>query len=472
MTRDVIWTADEVRRATGGSGDAEWSATGVSIDSRTVEFGDLFVALEGPNMDGHAFVADALERGASAAIVARQPDGVDAGAPLITVDDTQTALEALAVFSRDRVGAHICAVTGSVGKTGTKEALRLALERSGNTHVSAASYNNLWGVPLSLARMPRDTVYAVFEIGMNHAGEITPLTKMVRPHVAIVTTVEATHLEYFDSVEAIADAKAEIFEGLEPGGAAVLNRDNDQFDRLAAAANEAGAEIISFGTDDDSDVRLEKLALHSACSCVSADIQGQAATYKVSMSGRHWAMNSLAVMAAVRALGADVGLAGIALADMAAPAGRGRRHRVHSAAGTFDLIDDSYNASPASMAAAIEVLAGATVAEGGRRIAVLGDMRELGPTAPDLHAALAEKLTQTGIDLVFTAGELMSHLDAELPDGCRGGHTDTAEDLLPLITNSVSAGDAVLVKGSLASRMGLVVDALLALDAPAKAANG
>jgi UDP-N-acetylmuramoyl-tripeptide--D-alanyl-D-alanine ligase len=472
MNRDAIWTSDEAVQATGGQCVQNWVAEGVSIDSRTVEFNDLFIALEGPNQDGHAYVADAFKAGAAAAIVRYVPEGYAGGEPLLIVDDTQAALEGLATFARDRVSARICAVTGSVGKTGTKEALHQTLARSGNTHVSAASYNNLWGVPLSLARMPRDTMYGVFEIGMNHPGEITPLVKMVRPHVAIITTVEPAHLEYFDSIEAIADAKAEIFEGLEPAGVAILNRDNSQFERLEHAAQVAGATVISFGAGSGADVHLERVALHPNCSCVSATVLDQDATYKIGMAGEHWALNSLAVLGAVQSLGGDIGLATMALAGMEAPAGRGQKHRIEALNGAFDLIDDSYNASPASMRAAFQVLAGATVGSTGRRIAVLGDMRELGETADQLHAGLASDLADAGVDQVFCVGEFMAHLAAALPSRIDAVLLDTAEAAAPLVVAAVKSGDVVLVKGSLASGMKLVVDTLLALQPMPHAANG
>jgi UDP-N-acetylmuramoyl-tripeptide--D-alanyl-D-alanine ligase len=472
MTRDSIWTKNEACIATGGQCEMNWVAQGVSIDSRTVAYGDLFIALVGPNMDGHKFLTQAFERGAVAAVVSQVPDNADASWPLLMVDDTQAALEGLGIFARDRVSAHICAVTGSVGKTGTKEALRQALERSGSTHASVASYNNLWGVPLSLARMPRDAAYAIFEIGMNHAGEISPLSRMVRPHVAIVTTVEATHLEYFDGVEGIADAKAEVFEGLEPGGVAILNKDNDQFDRLQKAATAQGARVVSFGENTVADVHMDRLALHPNCSCVSAHIGDMQATYKIGMPGHHWATNSLAVLAAVDALGADVGLATMALAAMTAPDGRGRRHRIAMPNGAFDLIDDSYNASPVSMRAALHVLAGATVLTGGRRIAVLGEMKELGPTAAHMHTELAADVEAAEIDLVITSGEMMLGLHDALPGNMRGGHCDNSAKAADKAVDAIRPGDVILVKGSLASGMARVVEGLLALEAAPRVVNG
>ncbi len=474
MTDAALWTAKEAAAAVGAETDAAWTATGVSIDSRTVGPGDLFIALKGPVFDAHEFVAEALGKGAAGAIVDHRPDGVTDDGLLLVVDDTLRALEALGRAARERTAARIVAVTGSVGKTGTKEALKLVLDRHGKTHASAGSYNNLWGVPLSLSRMPVDTDYAVFEIGMNHAGEITPLVKLVRPHVAMITNVEAVHLEFFDSIQGIADAKAEIFLGLDKGGTAILNRDNPRYDQLVKRAQEAGVEkMIGFGSHPEATARLINFVLHPTCSCISADIAGQAVTYKVASPGRHWVMNSLGVMAVLHALDGDLGLAGLALAQMTPPKGRGQRHRVELRSGSFELIDDSYNASPAAMKAAFETLAATAPGARGRRIAVLGDMRELGEQADRLHAALADDLEETGIDLVFSAGPHMAKLHAALPESRRGAHVEKSDELPALLVQAIRAGDVVLVKGSLGSRMGPVVDALLGRDADGKqAANG
>ncbi|MCW5731643.1 MAG: UDP-N-acetylmuramoylalanyl-D-glutamyl-2,6-diaminopimelate--D-alanyl-D-alanine ligase [Alphaproteobacteria bacterium] len=469
----ALWTSAEAEQATGGRAMAGWTASGVSIDSRTLDFGDLFVALRGPNFDGHDFVRAALEKGASAAMVDRVPEGLAPGAPLLVVPDTLAALEALGVWARRRSGARIVAVTGSVGKTGSKEALRLVLADQGETHAAFGSFNNLWGVPLTLARMPREAHFGVFEIGMNHAGEIAPLARMVRPHVAIITTIEAVHLGNFPSIEAIADAKAEIFAGLEPEGTAIFNRDNPFYDRLAAHAREAGVgRILGFGTHPEAEVRLVNSALHPTCSCVSADVAGQAITYKIGAPGRHWVMNSLAVLAAVRALGGDLGLAGLRLADMSAPKGRGRRHHVAWPGGGFELIDESYNASPVSMRAAFEIMARLPVGPRGRRVAVLGDMLELGERSGELHAGLAKDLVAAGADLVFCAGPQMRRLFESLPEKRRTLHVASAAELVEPLRAALRAGDVVLVKGSLGSRMGPVVDALLAGAPPARAANG
>ncbi len=473
-----LWTAADVLNATGGtaSGGVNWKVTGVSMDSRTVQDGDLFFAITGPNFDGHDYVSAALDAGASAAVVSRAPLGVAAGVQLVQVENTLDALRALGRAARARMTGPVAAVTGSVGKTGTKEALRAALQRYAPTHASASSYNNHWGVPLSLARMPRDAAFGVFELGMNHAGELRPLARLVQPRLVIITNVEPVHLEYFDSVTAIADAKAEIFEGLEKGGIAVLNRDNAFFDRLADAARAQGAgQVIGFGESDAADARLIKAVAHPDCSCISADICGQPMTYKIGVPGHHWVMNSLAVLASVQAMGGDLGLAGLAQAELKPPEGRGNRRRVELGEGSFEIVDESYNANPVSVAAAISSLGALRPEEGARRIAVLGDMLELGPDTPKFHADLAVPLAETGIDLVFTAGPNMQRLSEALPKKMRGGHGADSAEAAVNVTRAVRAGDIVMVKGSLGSRMRLVVQALRDLDTAdhrAQAANG
>ena len=463
MNGPILWRAAEAAAATGGRSHVDWQAKGMSIDSRTIQAGDLFVAIQGPNFDGHGFVADALARGAAAAMVSRRPDDLDSGAPLLQVGDTLAGLQALGRAARDRATARIAAVTGSVGKTGTKEALYQALARSASAHASQGNLNNHWGAPLSLARMPRDCRYGVFELGMNHAGEIAPLSQLVRPHVAIITNVEPVHLEFVTSLSQIADAKAEIFTGLEPDGVAILNRDNAHYDHLEAAARSAGVDqIISFGTHEKAQARLIGLAQHPTCNCISADIDGQAVTYKVGAPGRYWAINSLAVLAAARALGADLALAALAMAEVSAPKGRGQRHRVVLGEDTLLVIDESYNASPVAMTAAIETL-GTAAAPQGRRIAVLGDMLELGSTAPALHVALAPALVAAGVDQVFACGPHMAQLFDVLPKAMRGDHQATSAQLLPKVVAAVCPGDTVLVKGSLGLAMAPIVQALCGL---------
>ncbi len=375
--------------------------------------------------------------------------------------DVLEALRNLGRAARARLPARVIAVTGSVGKTSTKEALRLALSADGETHASVASYNNHWGVPLSLARCPASAKYAVFEIGMNHAGEITPLTKLVRPHVAIITGIEPVHLEYFGSLEKIADAKAEIFAGVERGGAAVINRDNGQFGRLAAAGKAAGIErIASFGEQDDADARLVRVSLQPDSSTVEASIFRQPVTYKLGAPGRHLVLNSLAVLAAVSLAGADLALGAIALNNLKPASGRGSRAVLTVPGGNVLLIDESYNANPASMRAAIALLGQAQVGKLGRRIAVLGDMLELGPQGAEMHSSITDAIEAAGIDVVFCSGPLMRALWEALPSRVRGGYAETAAGLEPAVLSGIRAGDAVMVKGSLGSKMGPIVRAL------------
>ena len=459
----AIWTLDAMAAAMRAerAGTLPADVSGISIDSRTLGKGDAFFAINGENRDGHEFVDGALKAGAGLAVVASDQRGRFPDAPLLIVPDALEALRDLARAARARMHARVVAVTGSVGKTGTKEALRLALSADGETHASIASYNNHWGVPLSLARCPADAKYAVFEIGMNHAGEITPLTRLVRPHVAIVTGIEPVHLEYFGSLEKIADAKAEIFVGVEPGGAVVLNRDNAQYPRLAAAAKAARIErLVSFGEQAAADARLLRVSLHADCSTVEAHILGQTVTYKLGAPGRHLVLNSLAVLAAVSLVGADLALAALALNNLKPASGRGTRTVLTVPGGNALLIDESYNANPASMRAAIALLGQASIGKRGRRVAVLGDMLELGPTAAELHRALADAIETAGIDLVFCSGPLMRALWEALPSRARGGYAETAAGLEPTVLDAIRAGDAVMVKGSLGSKMGPIVRAL------------
>jgi len=463
-----LWTAAEAAAATHGRATRNWTATGVSIDSRTLEPGDLFVALRGPTFDGHDFVAAALDAGAAAALVHRVPDGVAEDAPLLVVANADAALDDLAAAARSRARARICAVTGSVGKTGAKETLARALGAIGPTVASRGNLNNQWGAPLSLARLPADAAYGVFELGMNASGEIGPLSRLVRPHIAVITTITAAHLENFDGVAGIADAKAEIFEGMGPDGVAILNRDNAYFPHLAVAARERGVgRVIGFGAHPEAEVRLRDLNADNGGSRIAALVGGRELVYRLGVPGRHWAINSLAALAAVDALGADVGRAAGALATMEAPRGRGKQHRVACPGGHFTLIDDSYNASPASMRAAFAVLGASETGPGGRRLAVLGDMLELGDRAEELHAGLAPALEAAAVDRVFTAGPHMAALDAALPAKHRAGHAAAAEDLLTPVLDAVQAGDVVLVKGSLGMAMAQIVEALL--DAAATA---
>jgi UDP-N-acetylmuramoyl-tripeptide--D-alanyl-D-alanine ligase len=461
MSDRPLWSVEAMAHAiqAARAGPLPVSTAGVSIDSRTIAPGEAFFAIGGERRDGHAFVADALAAGASLAVVANdRRSSFSDRAPLLAVADVLASLYALARAARARTGARFAGVTGSVGKTGTKEALRLALSASGETHASVASYNNHWGVPLSLARCPQPARYAVLEIGMNHAGEIAPLTELVRPHVAIITAIEPVHLEFFPSVEAIADAKAEIFLGLEAGGAAVINRDSPHYERLRRRAAGAHAgRIVSFGEAAQADAHLIDCSLRPDSSTVKACILGTELTYRLGAPGRHIVLNSLAVLAAASLMGADLSLAARALAALKPPSGRGARVTLDTGDGTALLIDESYNANPASMRAALALLG---QAEHGRRIAVLGDMLELGSRGAELHRELIEPVLAHGIDLVFCCGPLMHALWEVLPSERRGSYAETPALLEPQLVAAVRAGDVVMVKGSLGSRMGPIARAL------------
>ena len=458
-----LWSFDELVRACGGRPERETGApiTGLSIDTRTLEPGDLFVALK-DQRDGHAFVTQAFKAGAAAALVADGYEPHPDDGPLIRVRDTLAGLEAIGRAARARLSgdARVIAVTGSAGKTGTKEMLRAGLARLAPTHAADKSFNNHWGVPLTLARMPAATRYGVFEIGMNHAGEITPLTRMVRPHVAIVTTVEAVHLAQFPSVEAIADAKGEIFLGLEPGGAAIINRDNPHFERLRGHAEAAGARVVTFGQDARADVRPKMLELAADGTSIELDLGGRTVRYRVAVPGTHIALNSLAVAAAFQDVGADVEQALAVLADLAPPPGRGVRSELPYGDGRILLIDETYNANPASMRAALAVLGTVPRAQHPRRIAVLGDMLELGPDEKQHHLALKPAIDAAGADLVFACGPNMEHLFAALEPGRQGGWAERSDGLVEPLLAALKPGDALMIKGSNGSRMGPLADAL------------
>jgi UDP-N-acetylmuramoyl-tripeptide--D-alanyl-D-alanine ligase len=460
----ALWTAREAAGATGAKlahGEA-WIAEGVSIDTRAVQPGDLFVALKGPRFDGHDFVVSALSNGAAAAMIDRQIPGADP-AFLLSVPDTQAGLEALARAARARSKAGIVAVTGSVGKTGTKEALAKALGSLGPTHASSGNLNNHIGLPLSLARLPAGVRFGVFEIGMNHAGEIAPLSTLLRPHVAIITNVEAVHIAHFPNIEAIADAKAEIFEGMTPDGTVVLNRDNPHFTRLANRAKDRNIRRIwSFGAAQDAEACLLSVSLKPDGSSVQSMILGHRVNFTLPLPGRHHALNALAVLLAVAALDGDVAAAAEALAKLSPVQGRGSSVDITMEKGSFRLIDESYNASPVSVRAALSVLALTQPGAGGRRLVVLGDMLELGDSAIAEHAGLAGALVAANADTVFTVGPLMRHLTDALPVSLRGGHAEQSAALAPLVAATVRPNDVVLVKGSAGSRMDAVVTALRA----------
>ncbi len=464
-----LWTSSDAVEATGGSCSQAWDATGVSIDTRTLQPGDLFVALK-DQRDGHDFVASALANGAAAALVSRVPDGVNADAPLLLVEDVLAALEDLAVAARKRTDAKVVAVTGSVGKTSTKEMLRVTLSAQGKTHAAEASYNNHWGVPLTLARMPADTEYAVVEIGMSAPREIAPLAKLARPDVAIVTTVAAAHLEAFDDLDGIAREKGSIFEGLKKGGAALWNCDVATAGTLAKAAAESAADRrMCFGAAKKADIRLIDVHVSEATTVAETSILGQKAVFRLMSPGAHFALNGVAALAAAVELGANLALSVQGIATWAPPAGRGTAERL-----ALDpvedwwakLIDDAFNANPTSMAAAFDVLAvtepfaNAEREAQGRRIAILGDMLELGPDEQALHAGLAEHPSMDAIDRVDCVGPRMKALWQALPVEKRGHWSATAEEMAAMAHTLVDAGDVVLVKGSKGSRVSKVVDAM------------
>ncbi len=467
MTLNALWTAREIAQVLSADVKRDWSCHGISIDSRTCGDGDLFFALDGPNSDGHDYVRMAIARGAVAAIVSREVTGLDPDL-LIRVDDVRQALDMLGRAGRARVDIPVIAITGSVGKTGTKEALKQALGRSRKTHASVLSYNNDIGVPLSLARMPRDADFGIFELGMNHPGELGPLSKMVRPDVALITTVELAHSEFFRDVSEIADAKAEIFDGLRPGGTAILNSDNHQFDHLRERAGQAGVEnIISFGANDRADIHILRQVFHDTCSCVTARVGGNIMTFKIGMAGAHWVINSLAILAAVEAVGGDLGLAGLGLAEMRPLPGRGRRHRVFlddSGESSLLVIDESYNANPASMKAALDTLARMSRDKGGRFIAVLGDMAELGKKSATLHGDLAGGVEEAAIDRVYTVGPRMKNLSGRLASFRNGGHFNSREELEATLIRDLRPGDIVMVKGSRACGLDKVVERILDME--------
>lgn len=457
----TLWSAAEAATATGGKTSGDWRASGVSIDSRTLQPGDLFVALKVVR-DGHDFVAQALADGAAAALVRHVPEGVADDAPLLIVDDVQAALEALGRAARARTQARVVAITGSVGKTSTKEMLARMLGDQGRTHASVESFNNQWGVPLTLARMPADTQYAVIEIGMNRPGEIAPLARLARPHVALITTVGAAHLEAFDSIAGIAVEKASIMDGLEPGGVAVLNNDIEHAAILVAKAQDLKIRDIGFG-EHGFDYVLKDVQVNGDVSVVQAVANEQPLLFRLASPGRHFAMNGLGALACCEALGADLGLAAISLGRWSPYRGRGAREVIRldpvEPDQSLDLIDDSYNANPVSMAASLAVLAGVEAGKG-RRIAFLGDMKELGPDEARLHADLAGLEPMGSIDQVHCIGPLMRSLYQALPEHRRGDRYETSAEMLRGMGARLRSGDVVLVKGSLSMKMALIVDAI------------
>lgn len=453
----ALWTSAELREATGGTLAREVAVTGISIDTRSIAPGELFIALRDAR-DGHDFVAQALDKGATAALVDRDPPGVAADAPLLRVADTLAGLTALGAAGRARSAAQVVGVTGSVGKTTTKEMLRVALSAFGPTHASAASFNNHWGVPITLARMPRDAAFAVVEMGMNNRGEIAPLSRLARPHVAVITNLGTAHIGRLGSEEAIAEEKGDIIAGVAPGGTLVFPADSRFAARVAARAREAGLAALTHGEAAGADARLVTYEGDSEGGRAEILLRGERIGVTLATPGRHVALNACAVLAAVVALGLNARTAAASLPAFGAPAGRGRRSRIVVPGGEALLIDDSYNASPPSIRAGLSVLAAQAAT---RRLAALGDMRELGDDGADIHAALAPDAA-AACDLVFCCGELMGHLYRALPEAKRGAHLPESSALAPVLRDALRPGDAVLVKGSLGSRMAVVVDALTA----------
>ncbi|MEP3295020.1 MAG: UDP-N-acetylmuramoyl-tripeptide--D-alanyl-D-alanine ligase [Pseudoruegeria sp.] len=473
----ALWTAAEAAAATGGQAIGDWDVLGISIDTRSLQQGDLFVALQDVR-DGHDFVAQALKNGAGAALVSHRPDGVEETAPLLIVANVVKALEDMGRAARTRSDAKIVGVTGSVGKTSTKEMLRTVLQRQGKCHAAEKSFNNHWGVPITLAQMPQDTDFAVIEIGMNHPGEIAPLAALTGPDVALITTVAAAHMEAFENIEGIAHEKAAIFTALTTNGTAIYNADVQTASVLADAAVKSGAQISTFGKTPGSDYQLEQLTLSSDATVMKANANGQDVIFKLSQPAPHFALNALGVLAVVDALGADIGLAAADLAKWSPPAGRGTKETVQldtaEAEMSIELIDDAFNANPVSMAAALEVLAVSVPVNGigrigkGRRIAILGDMLELGPEEDDIHRGLADHPAMASIDKFHCVGTRMKHLWDALPAEKKGEWAANADVLVASAHQLLDAGDVVLVKGSKGSYVSRVADAIRKLERKAE----
>jgi len=472
-TKTPLWTSGEAAKATGGDNTRDWSASGISINTRTLKPGDLFVALVGPNADGHDHVSEAFEKGAVAACVSHRPPVFDPDTSLLMVDDTMKALEDLGMSSRSRFNGHMIAVTGSVGKTGTKEALNFVLADQGKTTATLGSLNNQWGLPLSLARIPSDAEYSIMELGMNHAGELAPLSKMTKPDVCLITTVQPAHTEFFENSEQIADAKAEIFQGAKPNWTAIINADIEETDRLTKAAEQQRVQtVIRFGKNLDADFRVIAYQLLATCSKVTVLTPQGCVYYTLASPGLHWVMNSLSVLAAVNAVGGDIFKAAAKLAQFTPPKSRGERFDVQMSNGAFTLIDESYNASPAAMNAAISVLGAQPKEDKSQKIAVLGDMLELGEDTVLRHGELAEALISSKIDSVYLAGEAMQTVWNLLPAEMHGHHSATSEMLGEIIKNAVRPGDVVMIKGSAGMRMGHIVNVLKMMDTTSERVKG
>jgi UDP-N-acetylmuramoyl-tripeptide--D-alanyl-D-alanine ligase len=461
----ALWSAASIAYATGGAAQGNWSVTSADIDSRTVESGGLFIAMPGTAYDGHKFIDRAAARGAAGYLISDTSALSDNSMPHVLVADVPRALEALGQAARARTTAKIAAITGSVGKTSVKEVTRLALERfrPNFVHASVKSYNNHVGVPLTLARMPEHVKFAVLEMGMNNAGEIAALTAQGKPHVAAITTVASAHLQNFKNEAGIADAKGEIFAGLMPGGTAIIPYDNKHYERLYGyAKNSPAGNIISFSlSDKKADVHIEKIARHSSCSCVTARINDELMTYKINQPGDHWISNSLCVLAIVQAMGGDLGLAGLTLGELAGIDGRGKKIQIPTPdGGTALVFDESYNANPASMAAAFSVLAGYVPRERGRRIAILGDMKELGEKSDQLHLDLAPLIIAADVKVVLVVGPAMTKLAQALPKSIAVELLKSADDALALIKQTIRSDDLLLIKGSNSMGLGKIVTEL------------
>ncbi len=462
----VLWTVETMAKVMNGRlvGNHRAGVSGLSIDTRSLIEGEAYFAIKGDIHDGHKFVANAHSAGAALSVVSEdwlnRLDG-ETG-PLLIVDDVLEALVRLAVASRARSKARIVAITGSVGKTTTKEALRTALAACGKVHAAVASFNNHWGVPLTLARMPEGTDFGVIEIGMNHPDEITPLVKMARPHVAVINNVAAVHLGAFKDVDAIAHAKAEIFDGLEPNGTAVLNADDERLPLLTELARQKGIKnIVRFGESAEAEARIENLVMHGSCSCLTAKILGDDMVVKVGAPGRHIVQNVVAVLACCKLVGADLARAALALADMKPVKGRGQRHKIRVGSASITLIDESYNANPTSVRAALALLAASVPKTRGRHVAVLGDMLELGPTSSQLHLGLADAIVENNIERIFLVGPEMKALESALSGKAEVTHVSSVDDLIPLVKADLRDGDILMAKASLGMRFALLIDDLL-----------
>lgn len=459
-TKLRAWNTIDLVKATGGHPIGTVTGEGVAIDSREIGGGDLFIALVGDRFNGHDYVGEAFKAGAASAVVSQVPKDISHDSPLLLVNDTLLALRDLGRLAREHSKARVIGVTGSVGKTGTKEMLRICLSSLASVHVNMKSHNNAIGVPLTLANLRQQNDYAVVEMGMNHKGEILDLTSLVRPHVALITSIAETHIGNFANLNEIAEAKAEIFQGLEDPGLAILNRDNPFYRQLREAAETRAQRCLTFGKARDATVRLiDCQSLENQC-VLTADVAGETIRYTLGVSGLHWAYNSLGVIACIYGLGEDVQRAADSLSSFDLMPGRGRVYSLHSGTKNYTLIDESYNASPTSVSAALKVLGGRKPGRSGRRIAVLGDMLELGNREQGLHAGLSVDVIAAGLSSVLTVGSRMRYLRDSLPKSLRGPHFDSAAEVVGPLVAEIKDGDVVLIKGSFSTQMGSVVDAL------------